>query len=134
MYFIFVEGETIILSSLFFAQCFIGATRERTHKMLSNDHEDDDNNPNNNRYFRQCGEATTTTTIKSLSPDDKEVQVILIQKITSPYPRYRSLENRLKSFKEWSISLTITPKELSQAGFFYTGCNDRVICLSLIHI
>ena len=105
--------------------------------------------PKNDRYFKQCGEATATT-IKSLSPDNKEVQVIVIQKITYPYLRYRSLENRLKSFKEWPVSLTITPKELLEAGFFYTGFNDRVICfccggglnkwergeyaLSLIHI
>ena len=38
------------------------------------------------------------------------------------------MENRLNSFKECPVSLTITPKELSEAGFFYTGCNDRVIC------
>ena len=34
----------------------------------------------------------------------------------------------LKRFQEWPVSLSITPKELSEAGFFYTGCNDRVIC------
>ena len=63
------ERETSPL--LFFAQCFISASRERTCTMLSYDHKDEDNDRNENRYFRQCGEPTMV--IKSLSPDDKEV-------------------------------------------------------------
>lgn len=38
--------------------------------------------------------------------------------------------NRLKTFKEWPINLKMKPRELSDAGFFYTGMGDRVQCFS----
>lgn len=37
---------------------------------------------------------------------------------------------RFETFKEWPKSLKQRPKELVEAGFFYTGKSDRVICFS----
>lgn len=36
--------------------------------------------------------------------------------------------DRLKSYDDWPISMNQKPKELSDAGFFYTGKGDRVQC------
>lgn len=36
--------------------------------------------------------------------------------------------DRLRSFDDWPISINQKPKELSHAGFFYTGKGDRVKC------
>lgn len=46
------------------------------------------------------------------------------------YTQYASLEAREKSFKEmnWSHQLRPTPKELAEAGFFYSGYTDGTIC------
>lgn len=41
---------------------------------------------------------------------------------------YTSKETRLESFDNWPKSMKQTPEQLSDAGFFYTGKADRVIC------
>lgn len=41
---------------------------------------------------------------------------------------YASLGNRLKSFKDWPKSLKVKPKDLAEAGFFYTGTGDKTMC------
>jgi baculoviral IAP repeat-containing protein 7/8 len=43
-------------------------------------------------------------------------------------PDYSELVVRLNSFKDWKGHRT--PKELSEAGFFYKGQNDEVTCFS----
>lgn len=48
-------------------------------------------------------------------------------------PRFQNLDyaveiNRLESFKEWPRAIQQRPKELADAGFFYSGYGDRVIC------
>jgi len=43
---------------------------------------------------------------------------------------YSLLESRFNSFKEWPISMKQTPKDMSKAGFYYTGKSDKVICFS----
>ena len=46
------------------------------------------------------------------------------------YPEFKLYSERLKSFisLKWSTNLHQKPKKLANAGFFYTGINDRVIC------
>lgn len=46
------------------------------------------------------------------------------------YPEFALHSKRLKSFDHWPISLKQKPIQLSDAGFFYTGRNDLVICFS----
>ena len=40
--------------------------------------------------------------------------------------RYATFESRLRSFVHWPRHISQQPKELSLAGFFYTGRADRV--------
>lgn len=44
--------------------------------------------------------------------------------------RYESLEARFSTFEEWPISMKQTGKAMAQAGFYYTGNGDKVICFS----
>lgn len=44
------------------------------------------------------------------------------------YPAYEDIFTRMESFADWPIALHPRPRELSEAGFFYTGRGDRVIC------
>lgn len=46
------------------------------------------------------------------------------------YPNYAIEADRLKSYEDWPTSLKQKPKQLSDAGFFYTGKSDRVKCFS----
>lgn len=49
--------------------------------------------------------------------------------INAAYPQYADEANRLKTFENWTIDL-LKPLELSEAGFFYSGNEDRVQCFS----
>lgn len=40
--------------------------------------------------------------------------------------RFASYEQRLRSFYNWPRHMSQSPKDLSLAGFFYTGRSDRV--------
>ncbi|XP_059488944.1 death-associated inhibitor of apoptosis 2-like [Neocloeon triangulifer] len=47
----------------------------------------------------------------------------------SRHPRYTTFAGRLATFlNRWPQSMTQKPEALALAGFFYTGCGDRVIC------
>lgn len=41
---------------------------------------------------------------------------------------YSSELSRLRSFDTWPIGLSQKPQEMAEAGFFYTGKSDKVIC------
>ncbi|KAF4527963.1 hypothetical protein B566_EDAN017294 [Ephemera danica] len=44
------------------------------------------------------------------------------------HPRYASTYARLASYDLWPMSISQRPEELVEAGLFYTGRGDRVIC------
>ncbi|XP_026475559.1 death-associated inhibitor of apoptosis 1-like [Ctenocephalides felis] len=44
------------------------------------------------------------------------------------YPQYATEAARLRSYSQWPSSLKQRPGELSEAGFFYTGHEDRTLC------
>lgn len=44
------------------------------------------------------------------------------------YPEYSILSSRLATFKHWPLSLRQKPKDLADAGFFYTGQGDQTKC------
>lgn len=46
------------------------------------------------------------------------------------YPEYAIETARLRSFDDWPKTLKQKPKQLSDAGFFYTQKGDRVMCFS----
>merc|ERR1712183_580334 len=46
------------------------------------------------------------------------------------YSNFVTQNSRLETFATWPIQLAQTPSELASAGFFYTGCGDKVRCFS----
>ncbi|NWT84640.1 XIAP ligase, partial [Lanius ludovicianus] len=49
----------------------------------------------------------------------------------SLYPKNAAMcseETRLKSFHNWPLNGQLTPQELANAGFYYTGVGDQVAC------
>lgn len=46
------------------------------------------------------------------------------------YPEYAIEAARCRSFADWPRTMKQKPKELAEAGFFYTGIGDRVNCFS----
>lgn len=44
------------------------------------------------------------------------------------HPCYATLEARLRSYLHWPPALAQTPRQLSEAGFFYVGVSDHVKC------
>lgn len=48
----------------------------------------------------------------------------------SSFPKFETVEARLKTFHNWPEITGQTPQELAEAGFFFTQKEDRVICFS----
>ena len=46
------------------------------------------------------------------------------------YSNFLTRNSRLETFQSWPIQLAQTPSDLASAGFFYTGCGDKVRCFS----
>lgn len=44
------------------------------------------------------------------------------------FRRFADEEERLRSFATWPLGLNQKPKEMAEAGFFYTEIGDRVVC------
>lgn len=48
--------------------------------------------------------------------------------LTLKWPEFKNEAHRLASFEDWPIALKQKPKELVEAGFFYSGVGDKVVC------
>ena len=46
------------------------------------------------------------------------------------YPMYIFYKDRLETFPTWPTQIKPNKHELAEAGFFYSGCNDTVVCFS----
>ncbi|GLG97781.1 Death-associated inhibitor of apoptosis 2 [Gryllus bimaculatus] len=44
------------------------------------------------------------------------------------HPKYSTIESRLRTFVNWPETVSQTPQQLAQAGFYYAGANDQVRC------
>ncbi|NXJ35906.1 XIAP ligase, partial [Ciconia maguari] len=69
-------------------------------------------------------------------PSDVEADYLLrtrqvVDMSDNLYPKNSAMcseETRLKSFHNWPLDSQLTPKELANAGFYYTGIGDEVTC------
>lgn len=77
--------------------------------------------------------------IRDLSPlprsdSSQEVDVTPPLKAIRPclhkHPEFAVESHRLVSFEDWPKTMKQKPKELAEAGFYYTGRGDRVSCFS----
>ncbi|AAZ78308.1 polyprotein [Kelp fly virus] len=71
---------------------------------------------------------------KILEPKLEEAKMQQQTKIVTPswctplHPHFSSYEARLASFKNWPLEYCQDPAALAEAGFYYTGLLDRVLC------
>lgn len=64
------------------------------------------------------------------SMDDRSMNESPQRQKLPEYPNYAIEAKRLESYEDWPKFMRQKPKELSDAGFFYTGKSDRVKCFS----
>ena len=57
-----------------------------------------------------------------------KVILSIVNEPKAAYPYYNSLERRKNSFAKWPPCMPFSPVEMSEAGFYYTGMHDSVIC------
>ena len=83
---------------------------------------------NNRKILHQLKSSSSRLDKKELIPKEyTDVRTI------SPRPRkpeYADIYARLRSFSSWLSSHPVRPVELVEAGFYYTGKDDRVECFS----
>lgn len=82
------------------------------------------------RWSPNCPLLMRSMTTNVPSPPVSELHKLLTRVNPSNFPDFESELNRLYSYNDWPISIKQTCQEMAEAGFFYTGKSDRVICFS----
>ncbi|NWI59636.1 XIAP ligase, partial [Calyptomena viridis] len=80
--------------------------------------------------------SSSSALLCALDDPDLEADYLLrtrqvVDMSDSLYPKNPAMcgeETRLKSFHNWPLNGQLTPKELANAGFYYTGVGDQVAC------
>lgn len=77
----------------------------------------------------------TTDLPQSPQPGSSSHDELSLHEAAAPLSRLTHSEfkletDRLNSFSDWPRSMKQRPEDLSEAGFYYTGKGDRVICFS----
>ncbi|XP_040179864.1 E3 ubiquitin-protein ligase XIAP isoform X2 [Rana temporaria] len=85
-----------------------------------------------------CASSDTNHKLDSETQADSEMQADfllrtgrVVDESEPKYPKFLSMSSedaRLKTFKNWPSYVRVTPKDLANAGLFYTGGNDQVKC------
>lgn len=90
-----------------------------------------------NRQFTQnipINEDELNRSLPEISPDECSENTCEHTHINKPvryeHPDYVLEVSRMKTFCSWPKSIRQRPQELVEAGFFYTGQGDMVICFS----
>ncbi|NWT04148.1 XIAP ligase, partial [Mionectes macconnelli] len=98
--------------------------------------EDDVDPVGQNYQHRTENGSSNSALLCALNDPDVEADYLLrtrqvVDMSDSLYPRNPAMcseEMRLKSFHSWPLNDQLTPKELANAGFYYTGVGDQVAC------
>lgn len=83
-----------------------------------------------------CPQSSQLSEIHNAAPQQAQAKDLFLTKtvsnIESPKLNYdwlRIEENRLSTFHDWPGTAPVEPTDLAREGFFYTGSDDRVICV-----
>jgi E3 ubiquitin-protein ligase XIAP len=81
------------------------------------------------------GSSSSSSTPLSSSPMSEGILTsddeLMLEPIKRPeHPEYMLDSKRLESYTDWPKTMKQKPKDLSDAGFYYTGKGDRVMCFS----
>nr|XP_010308751.1 PREDICTED: E3 ubiquitin-protein ligase XIAP [Balearica regulorum gibbericeps] len=92
--------------------------------------------PQNYQHRTENGSSNSTLPCTLADPSDLEADYLLrtrqvVDMSDNLYPKNPAMcseETRLKSFHNWPLNSQLTPQELANAGFYYTGVGDEVAC------
>lgn len=96
-----------------------------------------DMDPVTQNYQNRTENGTSNSALPcALDDPDVEADYLLrtrqvVDMSDSLYPKNPAMcseETRLKSFHNWPLNGQLTPQELANAGFYYTGVGDQVAC------
>ena len=82
-------------------------------------------------YFKT--EAACVIDAKAHYPGLNILNTVVLSIVNEPraaFPQYNTIESRKNSFGKWPPCMPFTPTQMSEAGFYYTGRYDQVICFS----
>ncbi|NXT84270.1 XIAP ligase, partial [Zapornia atra] len=90
----------------------------------------------NYQHRTENGSSDSALPCAQDDPSDVEADYLLrtrqvVDMSENLYPKTPAMcseETRLNSFHNWPLSDQLTPKELANAGFYYTGIDDEVAC------
>ncbi|NXW06124.1 XIAP ligase, partial [Fregetta grallaria] len=90
----------------------------------------------NCQHRTEIGSSNSALPCTLDDPSDVEADYLLrtrqvVDMSDNLYPKNAAMcseETRLKSFHNWPLNDQLTPKELANAGFYYTGVGDQVAC------
>lgn len=83
--------------------------------------EEQDKGRNNNYRKPEDAAALITLMVGLIVYGDEDT-------LLPKHPGYRSLYERLNTFKQWPISIHQKPQDLAEAGYFYLQRGDEVRC------
>lgn len=85
-------------------------------------------------YPESSASHPNVSSIRTLSPrPSSSSQTSEVTPMSAPrheHPEFQLESHRLISFEDWPKTMKQKPKELAEAGFYYTGKGDRVACFS----
>ncbi|XP_018918283.1 death-associated inhibitor of apoptosis 1 isoform X2 [Bemisia tabaci] len=80
-------------------------------------------------YGIEIRQQANSTNSSSTSNDVPCLEKLSVQMNKQPdFPNYATYEARMKSYRHWPISLKLKPNVLTEAGLFYLGRGDQVMC------
>lgn len=85
----------------------------------------DDPNVVHKNVSPYCSYMRSINLMSSSSSSSSSSSIVVSNPI---HPGYASIDARLRSFKDWPVSMPQKPEELAEAGLFYTGCGDKTKC------
>lgn len=74
--------------------------------------------------------ALSALNLRSIASERSPRSQILFGRIQCNDVNMAILSSRLKTFEFWPLSIKQRPEELAEAGFYYNGRGDQVICFS----
>ncbi|XP_055625207.1 death-associated inhibitor of apoptosis 1 [Toxorhynchites rutilus septentrionalis] len=112
--------------------------RIREHSVAENGYSSSDRSSNGSMTSPPSSLTSESSMMSHASADELQQQQSLFehhqqhqqQHKLPEYPNYAIEAKRFQSYEDWPKFMKQKPKELSDAGFFYTGKSDRVKCFS----
>lgn len=63
------------------------------------------------------------------SKGNVRLMLIIVSTIEQSQPM-STCSDRFNTFESWPATIALTPRKLVEAGFYYTGLSDQVVCFS----